>query len=288
MQAGWARLITWAIAAQSAAVAGRTEAPAAIVSDLHTVSIHVANARTYDAVFDLLGEGLGWPLLYGRKLGNSPPRGRNYASFRVGNANLEICGPYPEEFAPGDGEARLHGLTFQPALSAEDSVRLLDAAGIGRRAPFSVPPSGEKRLTFVVVDDDAVTGPRLSVSLMDAHDRPAQDEEHRSAERALDGSGGGPLGAVRIRAVEVTQPAPLTKWRRLLASPAGEGRVPAVRVVDGESRRVAAVVIEVRSLERAESHLRGKQLLGERGDGRVALGDKAVRGVNLVFVAAGR
>jgi hypothetical protein len=287
MRAGWRSLIAWTLVAAWAADTG-SEPQEAIVSDLHTVSIHVANASSYDAVFDLLGEDLGWPRLYGRKLGSSPPRRRNYASFRVGNANLEICGPYPEEFAPGDGEARLHGLTFHPALSAEESVRTMAAGGIGHRAPFSVPPSGEKRLTFVVVDDSDVTGPRLSFSLMDVHDRAAQDEEHRSAERALAASGGGALGALRIREVEVTHPGPLTKWRRLLLSPAREGRVPAVRVVEGEARGVAAVVVEVRSIERAESHLRRKRLLGEKGGGRVALGAKAVPGVDLVFVATDR
>jgi len=133
------------------------QTPAA--GDLHTVSIHVDGVEAYNATFRLLSEDFGWPVIYGKLLTAEDYARRNYAGIWAGNVVLEICGPYPKEFAPGDRPARLHGLTFRPYESPEKSATELKERGVAFHGPVSWSPSA----TFVILDDPALIG-RISRS----------------------------------------------------------------------------------------------------------------------------
>jgi hypothetical protein len=272
-------LATWANAAHA-------EAPRAVAGELHTLSVHVADAAAFDAVFDLFAEELRLPLLYGRRLGGTPPTRRSYASFRAGNVNLEVCGPYPDEFAEPAPRARFHGLTFRPAVSVDDAARALDEAGIERRPPFAS-GTADARVSFLVVSDPDVVGARLAVSLIEVADREAERERDAVASGSLAAAGGGPLGILRVREVELAHAGPVDKWSRVLAAGRAATLSPAVRLIEGEPSRVAAVSLEVRSLRAARARLVQRGLLdAEAGDGRLALRSRTAPGVALVFVEA--
>jgi hypothetical protein len=262
------------------------EAQAPIVSSLHTVSIHVDALSKYNDLFDLFGEDLRWPLLYGQRLTLDRVTHRNYASFRVGNVNLEICGPFPAEFAAGDPGARLHGLTFRPAVSAAESVRLLDAAGIRHRPAFSWTSSSSSgsELRFVVLDDEDLTSPVFAISLMEVTARAAEDQQHEAASAALAKEAGGPLGTVRVRDVELALPTSSPKWRTLVGasgSPVGNG--PAIRLGAPGPRGLSSVVVEVRSLDQAKRFLGERGLLKETADGRAIIGGATAHGIRIVL-----
>jgi hypothetical protein len=60
-----------------------------------------------------------------------------------------------------------------------------------------------------------------------------------------------------------------------------------VRLVESDRREIAAVVIEVRSLERAVGFLRAGRMLGETSDGRVAIAEARSLGMRVVLAEAG-
>jgi hypothetical protein len=111
---------------------------------------------------------------------------------------------------------------------------------------------------------------------------------------ALRARGGGALGLRRVKEVVAGVKdfgAARERWRRLYAPAAERGEGvwevddgPAVRLVAAESDSIRALVLEVESLERAETFLREGALLGAVEAGQVRLDQAQVEGLDLRLV----
>ncbi len=263
------------------AVATALDGQPPVVSSLDTVSIHVDSVETYNALLELWTKDFQWPLMYGKPLTAEQKDRRNYAGIWGGNVRLEICGPYPLEFQPRDSPARLHGLTFLPHETAEQSALALDRHEIRHRptVTWGTPASPMK---FVIFDDPAMIAPWFSISIMDVMKRSGRTTERDGLQRALLANRGGPLGLKRVREVQVgyTTAAALEKWQRLLQPRAGlwpGAGGPNLRFSRRATRGIAAAVLEVESLEQAARALVGLNMAVVRKPGRIECNLRGVR-----------
>ncbi len=242
-------------------VAQAAGAQSPVVSTLHTVSIHVDSIETYNALFHLLSAAFQWPVVYGKPLSAGQKDRRNCAGIWAGNLRLEICGPYPKEFELQEAPARLHGLTFRPRETAQNSAEELDRRSI-RRRPVATWGTPDSPLGFVVFDDREINAPLFSVSIMESVKRQGELTGHHRAHRTLTENRGGPLRLKRVRELRVFWPdrAALEKWRRLFdiegESWSGGGG-PALRFVPGAKLGIEAAVLEVESPDESARVLRG-------------------------------
>jgi hypothetical protein len=230
-----------------------------VVSDLHTVSIHVDSVETYNTIFQLLSGAFRWPVIYGKPLAAEQKDRRNFAGIWAGNVRLEICGPYPNEFAAQDVRARLHGLTFCPYDDTKKSAAELDKLAILHRIPSWGRP--ELLFRFVTIDDPAMTAQLFSISIMQVVKRGGKIPEHDSSQQRLIENRGGPLGLKRAREFRIAYPddAALRKWQQLLGIDGdwwpGAGGA-ALRFVKSDGQGIQAAVLEVESAENCTRALR--------------------------------
>jgi hypothetical protein len=225
-----------------------------VVSGLHTVSVHVDTPETFNALLRFFDKDLQWPVIYGKPWTADRGARRSYAGIRAGNIVLEICGPYAGETFTAGVRARLHGLTFRPFQTSDESIVALDEAGILHKPPFD---SGGN-LRFVVLDDPDLTSPTLSVSIMEVRDRSRENLERESARAAQAANAGGPLGLKSVQEVHIAYPAPasLAKWRRFLARGRSDtDDSPSLHFVEGSQGALVALVIRVASAARATAFL---------------------------------
>jgi hypothetical protein len=272
------------MAAVALAFAARTNGESPVVSNLHTVSIHVDSVATFNALLRLWSEDFQWPLIFGKPLSADRKDRRNYAGIWAGNVRLEICGPYPLEFQPRDSGARLHGLTFRPRETAEKSAIELDRHEI-RHKPTVTWGTPDSPLKFVIFDDSGMNAPLFSISIMDVMNRKSEENEHDRAHRTMTANHGGPLGLKHVREIHITysDAGALRKWQRLLRIDAqwwpGDGG-PGLRFIRHTTSGIAAAVLEVRSLEESAQFLRGLGFKAARLPDRV---ECKINGVRLLL-----
>jgi hypothetical protein len=116
-----------------------------------------------------------------------------------------------------------------------------------------------------------------------------QDRVRTELGQDLLARGGGPLGLERLAEVVVgaTDPtAAARRWQAFLApmAPAETGywmigAGPALRLEPAAADAIEALVLQVRSLATAEGFLQERGLLGEAGDGWLALAPEATQGI---------
>jgi hypothetical protein len=224
------------------------------VSSLHTVSVHIDSPETYNALYRFFEKDLQWPVIYGKPWTSDRQGRRSYAGIWAGNVVLEICGPYAGETFPEGVRARLHGLTFRPHQTTDQSTADLDRARIPHKPPFGNAEGGAR---FVVLDDPGLTSPTLAVSIMQVGDRNREKTEQDAARTALAANRGGPLGIKSVKEIQVAYPnAPsLARWRQFL-TPSQPGASPHLRFVEGPQGALTALVLQVESVPRAASFFR--------------------------------
>jgi hypothetical protein len=168
---------------------------------------------------------------------------------------LEICGPYTGETFPEGVRARLHGLTFRPYRSVDESTAALDQARVTHKQPFGNVQEGAR---FVVLDDPALTSTTLAVSIMQVGDRARELTEQEIARNALAARQGGPLGLISVKEIRVAYPddRSLASWRQFLSTDdPGAAADPDIRFVKGAQGAVIALVIRVTSPSKAAAFL---------------------------------
>ncbi len=233
--------------------------PTAVVRQVDHVLVASGEARE---LFTLLSEGLGFPVAWPME---------NYGSFSsggiaLGDVNLELLED-AEMRARNEGP-RWTGCAFEPVgLSA--ALAELDARGIrhGEPAPLR---SGWFTTLWTTVALPEISSDMSQLFLCE-YEKPAAT---RRAEllRQLDSRDGGPLGLQSVaelvfgaRELAVAQ----NRWRSLLLplAPDADGRWqlgagPAIRLVQAEHEGIVALVLRVKSLERARAALAARDLLG--------------------------
>jgi hypothetical protein len=119
-----------------------------------------------------------------------------------------------------------------------------------------------------------------------------------AAAEELAACGGGALGLVRVSEVVLgahDPPAERERWQQLLdplrpghdgAWRFGDG--PALRLTEGGTDRIQALVCEVASLERAADFLEREGMLGARSDDEIGIAPAALQGVEIRLIASSR
>jgi hypothetical protein len=231
-----------------------------IFTKIHTVSIHVKNHTTHDAVYRFLREDLQLPVVYTPlTLGE-----RKYVGLWAGNLVLEPCGPYSNiTYATPDFTAMFYGITFESYKSSMQSATQLDQRGIKHEPPYA----------FVVISDPNLCGQNLIVSIMDNSNRCQEQVKHDALTSQLKENQGGPLGIRYIEEIQVgyTDPQDINAWKSFLAPSRQIGRYrwqlgdgPAIRLLKSDLKEIKAVVFRVASLESAVRYLETKKMLGYR------------------------
>jgi hypothetical protein len=225
----------------------------AIVTNLHTLTIHVDSQDTHRALVSFLTEDLGLLTIY--RLPNAY-KGRMYAGVLVGDVNLEPCGPYTNiDYARDDFEVTFFGINFTPpdtlTAAAELTRRQIEFTGTSHMNIREL----TQQSTGVYVNNliGFIADNRDSVLTL-----PAAKRE-------------GPLGVLGIAEVQVgyVDDAHLAMWENLL-QPAPEIGNNAWQLPDGvivrfeksDIKETRGMVLKVKSLDRAVEYLRSKGLLG--------------------------
>jgi hypothetical protein len=258
----------------------------AVVSQLHVVSVHVRDRESFDAVFGLFKDVLGFPVVYG-ELSQPGDKRRLYAGFSVGNAYLEPCGPYDGEapYLP-DRPARFHGLTFSTATSITNATKQLGARNVIYSGPFGDGNSP----SFVLVPDPRINAKLICAGLWEIHN-PSDPATLSSVRTKLKDARGGPLGVRRMAEVRIGHPDPANPpgwgdilelaWRKGEVWTVGNG--PLLRFVQAKEPQIDSILLEVESLDKAKSVLASKNLLGKATSEVIEMDPAKAYGLRIQF-----
>jgi hypothetical protein len=247
-------------------------------------------------VFAFLADTLQLPVAWTL---TSPRPGVMTGGVSLGNVNLEAI-QFPGQTDP---RPRLLGFALEP-VALDESLRELNRRGLAYGEPrplVATGPDGSKRTLWTNVtlrqfsDSDSPGDATIHIFVSEYSPGYVNVEERRKRLRAqLAESGGGPLGLVDVKEVVIgAADAGMARglWQKLLdpttpgASdtwPIGEG--PAVRIVPANETRVQALLLRVRSLDRAKAFLREKQMLGAETAGQVTIDPSKIGGLDLRLV----
>jgi catechol 2,3-dioxygenase-like lactoylglutathione lyase family enzyme len=266
----------------------RPPASGAIVAQIDHVVIESTDPAALFALFtDTLQLPVAWPFA-------AYPGFASGGAF-LGNANVEalILGDPATPAAAAPGRARLAALAFEPAGTIDAAIAELESRGLPYEAPQEIPgPRGWVNVTVNgLVPGPAAFPPTFLVKYTFDQDRVRADLRQDLLAR-----GGGPLGLERLAEVVVgaTDPtAAARRWQAFLTpiAPAGTGywaigAGPALRLELADDDAILALVLQISSLATAEGFLRERGLLGEAGDGWVALAPEATQGVAIQLCEA--
>jgi hypothetical protein len=222
---------------------------ACILSDLHTLSIHVRDTVTHDSVFHFLTDLLKLPVYYDPvKFGI-----RKYAGIYAGNLVLEPCGPYQNyTYAGNDFKAIFFGLTFQPCRSLTDSQEKIAASGYGYQ------PMGEVYLNF---NDSRLCGDMMTIGIMDKPDKPSDEIKRDSLRQILLNDGGDNPGIEFVKEISIgyTDSVNLYHLRNLIypGEPPGfpDNDYPKFTFIKSNLKEIKSITIKVKTLIKAREYL---------------------------------
>lgn len=246
-----------------------------IASRLHTLSIHVRSHAIHESMLTLLRDELQLPPTYEPvTIGK-----RKYAAVQAGNLALEPCGPYPEHnYLHTNFEAMFYGLTFEPFDSAISSARDLDKRGILHGKPTE---------NMSITDKD-LCAPNVYVGFW----KKANPEEIQARAAALEAKQGGPLGVIRVDEIQVgySDDKNLKKWIDFI-KPAECVEENVYRIRDSlvlrfrknDKKQVLGITLKVRSLDRAITYLKQRNLLGRMRDREVEIDAKRTHGLRIAI-----
>jgi hypothetical protein len=201
--------------------------------------------------------------MWGRKANSDDKGKRMYAGVSAGNIMIEPCGPYDHiKYASREFTAIFFGITFEPYKTVSSSVPELYRRNIQHNEPT----------TFMVVTDSLMVGQNSGVGFYNIKDKIRARAERDSIQNLFREKNGGPLGFERVEEIHVgyTDDTQLQKWESFLKPVTKIGKnvlyfdqeSPVIRFVSSDIKETMAVVLKVRSLEKAISYLEEKDLLG--------------------------
>jgi hypothetical protein len=99
-------------------------------------------------------------------------------------------------------------------------------------------------------------------------------------------NGGGPLGIQSIREIVIATrnvEADQAEWEKLLEkkTPLGNTAGPSIRLIHGPTDRIAEMIFEVKSLDRAGKFLDGRGLMGTSSAGQISLDPSKIQGLKI-------
>jgi hypothetical protein len=241
-----------------------------IIRQVDHILIESSNPK---ALFSFFTEDLNLPIAW--PMADS----KAYISGGVGagNVNLEIFQYTDRSGSLGKSQARFSGLAFEP-YPLSGALTELQTSGIPSSPPesqYSTLPSGSRGVSLTSVALPSFSNPGFSIFLYEYSPAFLKVEVRRmQLGNRLTLNDGGPLGLQSVREIVIAAENAKNKqatWSRLLGKPysAGVWHVgagPAIRITEGQgSDQIQAIVLEVRSLDRAKQFLRSKRLLSPYG-----------------------
>jgi hypothetical protein len=228
-----------------------------LISNLHTLSIHIQEPALHDSVFRFLTEKLQLPVYYQPLVLGE----RLYAGLFAGNLVLEPCGPYSNmAYASRDFKAIFFGLTFEPAVSIPDAVRIL------RERQIDHETGGDE---FVFLKDPVLCGENIFISLMDKHDKMRDHFRLDSLRQLMEQDQPG-LGIEYVKEIRLGIPdmENLTKWKAFI-SPCLLSENLVWRMDDklhfsysrAPYKEVSSITFKVKSFREAENYLNENKVL---------------------------
>ena len=269
-------------AAHEAGTPGATPPPSrAVVAQIDHVVVESTDPAALFTLFtEVLQLPVAWPFA-------AYPGFASGGAF-LGNANVEALtlGDPATPTAAAPGRAQLAALAFEPAGTIAAAIAELERRGLRHEAPQEFPgPRGWVNVTV----DGLVPGPAAFPPTFLVKYTFDQDWVRAELGQDLLARGGGPLGLERLAEVVVgtTDPAAAARrWQAFLTPIAPTesgywmiGAGPALRLEAAAADAIRTLVLRVRSLATAERFLRERGLLGEAGDGWVALALEATQGI---------
>lgn len=223
-----------------------------ILSNLHTLSIHIKDPVIHDSVFHFLKDKLQLPVYYNPlTLGE-----RRYAGIFAGNLVLEPCGPYSNfSYATKDFKAIFFGLTFEPANSMSNTSKSLQEKKIKHEVASD---------EFIYLKEPDLCDGNTAISIMDKHEKEADHAKLDSLRLVMELSRNSDLVIEYVKEIQIgyTNASSLKRWEELI-SPAefSTGKVwnaknkLNIRFLQGEIKEVKGITFKVKSLEKAKKHL---------------------------------
>ena len=241
-----------------------------------------------EKLFRFFKEDIGLPVVWPfRRYGDFSSGG-----VSLGNVVMEL---ELRDDQPYSGPAAFKGIAFEPVGDAEDVVMQLDHRDVPHASPspYKYVRNGEERVGWVNV---YLNIPPEGVKLFfcDYKDREQVANGRRKAAAALNDGGGGPLGIIRLKELELgvrSYPEALAEWHKLIAGSASDtgatflfGNGPALHVVRAKEDSIKRVVISVRSAKAARLYLASKGLLGGSSGATFWVTPAAVSGLRIEFI----
>jgi hypothetical protein len=228
-----------------------------LISNLHTLSIHIQEPALHDSVFRFLTEKLQLPVYYQPVVVGE----RRYGGVFAGNLVLEPCGPFSDmDYASRGFKAIFFGLTFEPAVSIPDAARIL------RDRKIEYETGGDE---FVFLTDPILCGENIYISLMDKHDKLRDHVRLDSLSRFMEQDNPG-LGIEYVREIRLGIPdmENLSKWKAFIA-PCILNENLTWRMDDklhfsysmAPNKEVISILFKVKSFREAENYLTENKVL---------------------------
>jgi hypothetical protein len=238
-----------------------------LISNLHTLSIHIQEAALHDSVFCFLTEKLQLPVYYHPLMLGE----RRYGGVFAGNLVLEPCGPYSDMvYAKRDFKALFFGLTFEPAVSISNATRILRERHIDNET------GGDE---FIFLKDSELCGENIYISLMDKHDK-LRDHVRMDSLMQLMEQGNPGLGIEYVKEIRLGIPdmESLIKWKEFIA-PGLLNENLTWRIDDkllfsyarSPYKEIISITFKVKSLEEAEDYLNEKRVLFTMEPGHIRI-----------------
>ncbi|MGI8785011.1 MAG: hypothetical protein ACR2L2_15340 [Acidobacteriota bacterium] len=280
-------ILTFACAGFYGAAQEPSRSPRAIIKQVDHVMIPTSEM---DQLYSLLSDTLRLPIVYAYQ-----PWTEKFQSGLVcaGNVNLEALPSRPKEPSAESPVARFSGIAFEPtstSISVEElAARTLEYAG---PFPYTVTgPDGQKRTRWTTVGLRTLSR-GLSAFLCEYNfDVEARRQVHR---QELEKRDGGPIGLESVDEIILGTPDlddAIARWQKVLdpLTPAAAGfwRIgngPAIRLIQSDKNAILALVLKVKSLERAKSFLAANNLLGEHSDKHLGFDRSKVQGLDIRLV----
>lgn len=241
-----------------------------IIRQVDHILIESGNPK---ALFNFFTEELNLPVAW--PLAGS----KTYISGGVGagNVNLEIFQYTGLNTNLAKTQARYSGLAFEP-YPLSGALAELKAERIPFNAPepqYSSLPDGSRGVSLTSVALPSFSNSGFSVFLYEYSLAFLKVEVRRKQlGNRLTLNNGGPLELQSVREIEIATENAKSKqaaWSRLLGKPYSAnfwhvGAGPAIRLVEGKGvDRIQAIVLEVKSVDKAKEFLRAKRLLSPDG-----------------------
>jgi len=222
-----------------------------ILSNLHTLSIHIKDPVIHDSVFHFLKDKLKLPVYYNPiALGE-----RRYAGIFAGNLVLEPCGPYTQFSYATDFRAIFFGLNFETDDSISSVAKVLENLNM----KFE---SDDKE--YIYPQDPALVGENTFIGISNSHEKDRDHAKMDSLKLAMNGKYTDGLGIEYVNEIQVGYPGNqnLERWKVLIhPSDLDKDQVWHVsnklniRFVPDKIKEVKGITFKVKSLEKAKKYL---------------------------------